>query len=62
MRDYLDELIEEYEQQRASCSHDSQVANLHSIDLENLNAADRPRPLKFDPDKHKVRYTGCLRK
>ena len=47
--EYLDELIEEFEQQ-AKCND----KNLHEIDVDNLNAADRPRPLKFDPDKHKV--------
>ena len=47
--EYLDELIEEFEQQ-SKCND----KNLHEIDVDNLNAADRPRPLKFDPDKHKV--------
>ncbi len=55
--EYLDELIEEYEQQSKSSDKDA-AKMLHSIDIENMQAANRPRPLKFDPDKHKVRWVN----
>ncbi|XP_072045621.1 TPR and ankyrin repeat-containing protein 1-like isoform X2 [Amphiura filiformis] len=51
--EYLDELIEDYEQQRLS-SDKAAATMLHTIDIDNMQATNRPRPLKFDPDKHKV--------
>ncbi|XP_072047467.1 TPR and ankyrin repeat-containing protein 1-like [Amphiura filiformis] len=51
--EYLDELIEEQKQHRLSSDKEA-ATGLHTIDINNMEAANRPRPLKFDPDQHKV--------
>ncbi|XP_022098421.1 TPR and ankyrin repeat-containing protein 1-like isoform X2 [Acanthaster planci] len=47
---YTNELID---QQR--CQSAKQQKGLKEIEVESLTSTSRPRPLKFDPDEHKVR-------